>query len=73
MAFFMQQIIQSMNAETEPIGVIEEIQGPVVDIVCDRLPPLHQALFCVFDHEYYPFEVYLHLDAHHRAASNRRP
>jgi F-type H+/Na+-transporting ATPase subunit beta len=59
----MQQIIQSMYAETEPIGVIEEIQGPVVDIVCDRLPPLHQALFCAFDYEYYPFEVYLHLDA----------
>ena len=59
----MQQMIQSMQALTDPIGVIEEIQGPVVDIVCDRLPPLHQALFCAFDHEYYPFEVYLHLDA----------
>ncbi len=60
----MQQIIQSMHAKADPIGIIEEIQGPVVDIVCDRLPPLHQALFCIFDHEYYPFEVYLHLDAH---------
>lgn len=60
----MQQIIQSIHAETDPIGVIEEIQGPVVDVACDRLPPLHQALYCVFGHEYYPFEVYRHLDAH---------
>ena len=59
----MQQMIQSMHAKTDPIGVIEEIHGPVVDVMCDRLPPLHQALFCAFDHEYYPFEVYRHLDA----------
>ncbi|MDO8310838.1 MAG: F0F1 ATP synthase subunit beta [Sideroxyarcus sp.] len=45
-----------------PIGTIEEVHGPVVNIVCDRLPPLHQALFCAFDHEHYTFEVYRHLD-----------
>ncbi|MBI5626986.1 MAG: F0F1 ATP synthase subunit beta, partial [Nitrosomonadales bacterium] len=42
--------------------MIEEVHGPVIDVVCDRLPPLHQALFCAFDHEHYTFEVYRHLD-----------
>ena len=59
----MHQMIEVMQADTKPIGVIEEIHGPVVDIACERLPPLHQALYCAFDHEYYPFEVYRHLDA----------
>lgn len=45
-----------------PIGVIEEVHGPVVDIACERLPPLHQAIFAVFDHERFIFEVHLHLD-----------
>lgn len=27
------------------IGVIEAVQGPVVDIVCERLPPLDWGLF----------------------------
>jgi F-type H+-transporting ATPase subunit beta len=45
-----------------PIGVIEEVHGPVVDIACDRLPPLHQALFAAFDHERFTFEVHRHLD-----------
>jgi F-type H+/Na+-transporting ATPase subunit beta len=57
-----EQIPQSMQAVGEAIGTIEEVHGPVVNIVCDRLPPLHQALFCVFDHESYTFEVYRHLD-----------
>ncbi|WP_304053178.1 hypothetical protein [Nitrosomonas communis] len=35
----------------------------MVDVLCERLPPLHQALFSAFDHEYYPFDVYRHLDA----------
>ena len=58
----MEQIPQSMQAVGEAIGTIEEVHGPVVNIVCDRLPPLHQALFCVFDRESYTFEVYRHLD-----------
>ncbi len=57
----MTQPIQSTN---DPIGFIEEVHGPVVDMVCNHLPPLHQSLFCSFEHEYYPFEVYRHLDAH---------
>ncbi len=31
------------------IGTICEVHGPVVDIVCDYLPPLHQALFTHID------------------------
>lgn len=58
----MEQATQSMQAVGKAIGTIEEVHGPVVNIVCDRLPPLHQALFCVFDHESYTFEVYRHLD-----------
>jgi hypothetical protein len=27
-----------------PIGVIAQVDGPVVDISCTALPPLHQAL-----------------------------
>ena len=48
--------------EADALGVIEEVHGPVVDIVCSRLPPLHQALFASLDHERYIFEVYRHLD-----------
>jgi F-type H+-transporting ATPase subunit beta len=60
----MEQTTQSMQAVGEAIGTIEEVHGPVVNIVCDPLPPLHQALFCAFDHESYTFEVYRHLDEH---------
>lgn len=44
------------------IGTICEIHGPVVDIVCDYLPPLHQALYASIDHEAYIFEAHQHLD-----------
>lgn len=58
--------MQTVADMTEPagnlIGVIEEVHGPVVDILCDRLPPLHQALFTSFDHEHFVFEVHRHLD-----------
>ena len=60
----MERITQPTQLGDEPIGAIEEVHGPVVDIVCGRLPPLHQALFCAFDHERYTFEVYRHLDEH---------
>jgi hypothetical protein len=34
--------------EQPPLGVIEEVHGPVIDILCSRLPPLHRAVyFCV--------------------------
>ena len=62
-----------------PLGVIEEVHGPVIDILCNRLPPLHQALYVCLDGERYTFEVHRHLDesraraiALHRTAGLRR-
>jgi F-type H+-transporting ATPase subunit beta len=48
-----------------PIGHITEVYGPVVDIACDPLPPLHRALHAAIDHERYVFEVHQHLDRSH--------
>lgn len=48
-----------------PIGMIASVHGPVVDIACERLPPLHQALCSALDGERYTFEVYQHLDERH--------
>ena len=65
--------------QVEPIGTIAEIQGPVVVISCERLPPLHQALHAAFDDETCVFEVHQHLDERraraitlHRTAGLRR-
>jgi len=59
--------------------VIEEVHGPVIDILCSRLPPLHQAVYVCLDGERYTFEVHRHLDesraraiALHRTAGLRR-
>ena len=49
----------------EETGVIVKVHGPVVDISCTRLPPIHQALHAAMDHETYTFEVYQHLDERH--------
>ncbi|HEX6531606.1 MAG TPA: F0F1 ATP synthase subunit beta [Nitrospira sp.] len=49
----------------EAVGVIAKVHGPVVDISCTRLPPMHQALRAAMDHETYTFEVYQHLDERH--------
>jgi F-type H+/Na+-transporting ATPase subunit beta len=57
-----------------PIGTIAEIHGPVVDVVCERLPPLHQALVARIDHEAYLLEVHQHLDQSRlRAVALNRP
>lgn len=56
----MEKAVHSLH--NDAIGTIEEVHGPVVDIFCDRLPPLHQALHCTFDGESYILEVYRHLD-----------
>lgn len=48
-----------------PIGTIASVHGPVVDIACEHLPPLHQALCSALDNERYTFEVYQHLDERH--------
>lgn len=49
----------------QPVGTIAEVHGPVVLIDCSRLPPLRQALFAVFDHTRYLFEVHQHIDERH--------
>ena len=61
------------------LGFIEEVHGPVIDIRCTRLPPLHRALYVLMGEERYPFEVYRHLDEHrvraialHRTGGLRR-
>jgi F-type H+-transporting ATPase subunit beta len=41
------------------------VHGPVVDIVCETLPPLYRALCARLDHETYVFEVHRHLDQQH--------
>jgi F-type H+-transporting ATPase subunit beta len=49
----------------ESIGTIVRIQGPVVDIACERLPALHRALRAHTEREVYTFEVHQHLDPGH--------
>ncbi|MEQ1803771.1 MAG: F0F1 ATP synthase subunit beta [Burkholderiaceae bacterium] len=44
------------------IGTVTEVHGPVVEIACERLPPLHQALYVVIGNEAYTFEAHQHLD-----------
>jgi F-type H+-transporting ATPase subunit beta len=48
-----------------PIGTIAAVHGPVVDLVCRCLPPLHQAVYAAVDHERYVFEVHQHVDEGH--------
>ena len=57
----IEAIARLTNAST-PIGTICQIHGPVVDIICDHLPPLHQALYARINHETYTFEAHQHLD-----------
>ncbi|BCB26891.1 ATP synthase subunit beta [Sulfurimicrobium lacus] len=75
----MQTTSDDRQTSSVPIGLIEEVHGPVVDIACDRLPPLNQALFAAFGGERFTFEVHRHLDerraraiALHRTSGLRR-
>lgn len=61
------------------VGAIAQVDGPVVDIACAILPPLHRALVSKLDDRTYTFEVHQHLDekhvraiALHRTAGLRR-
>jgi len=47
-----------------PVGHVVEIHGPVVDIACEKLPPLHRALTVSIDSENAVLEVLHHLDPH---------
>jgi F-type H+-transporting ATPase subunit beta len=49
----------------EAIGRIHEVQGPVVVIRCERLPPLRRALCLRLAGEEVIFEVHQHLDERH--------
>jgi F-type H+-transporting ATPase subunit beta len=53
------------------IGTIARVRGPVVDIACEALPPLHEALLARYDDELYTFEVHQHLDETHVRAVTR--
>jgi F-type H+-transporting ATPase subunit beta len=51
-------------AEPRPIGVIEQVSGPVVDVACTGpLPALHDALRVELDGSARLLEVHRHLDA----------
>ena len=48
-----------------PIGVVEQVSGPVVDVACaGELPALHDALRVALDGEPRLLEVHRHIDAH---------
>ena len=62
-----------------PLGVIDEVQGAVVDIVCSTLPPLHRELYISLGSGCCRLEVHRHLDpqrvraiALHRTSGLRR-
>lgn len=52
----------SASCPDQAMGLIEEVHGPVVDIRCACLPPLHQALYADLDGTRHVFEVHHHLD-----------
>ena len=64
----------------EPLGLIEEVHGPVVDVACVSLPPLHRALYAESEGVRHVFEVHHHLDEnrvrtvalHHTGGLRRR-
>ncbi|MDA8092938.1 MAG: F0F1 ATP synthase subunit beta [Betaproteobacteria bacterium] len=53
------------SEEQDPLGTVVEIQGPVIDIACEALPPLHRALVAYVGAEPYTLEVHQHLDPTH--------
>jgi len=53
---------ESVASKESPIGKISEVHGPVVVMECELLPPRHQALYTLLDHETCLFEVHQHLD-----------
>lgn len=61
------------------VGTIERVDGPVVDVLCDEIPPMHQALYVEHDGQRYVLEVYRDIDEHqvrtialHRTGGLRR-
>ena len=56
------EALDRLTHSSQQIGTISEVHGPVVDIVCEYLPPLHQALFACIGHDVFRFEAHQHLD-----------
>ena len=57
--------VAAHRTDTGMVGTITEVQGPVVVIACEQLPPLRQALYAEIDGNRYLFEVHQHLDERH--------
>jgi len=57
--------MQDIKIAGKYIGTIIEVQGPVVIIACNFLPPMHQALKTEHNNDIYILEVYQHLDHKH--------
>ena len=53
------------DTERQPVGTIAEVHGPVVNIRCATLPPLHQALTVQVEGEPYMLEVFQHVNERH--------
>ena len=53
-----------MPSSPAAIGHVVEVHGPVVDIACETLPPLHRALTVAIDGGSAVLEVLHHLDPH---------
>jgi F-type H+-transporting ATPase subunit beta len=56
----------------QAMGHLHEVEGPVVVIRCERLPPLGRALYARLDGENVLFEVHQHLDEHRLRAITLR-
>ena len=63
--FLVAVTLTMKNTDPAVIGQITEVHGPVVQIACKRLPPLHQALKATSGADSYVLEVYQHLDERH--------
>jgi F-type H+/Na+-transporting ATPase subunit beta len=57
--------MEPKSAETSAIGVVTQVEGPVLQVACRHLPPLHRALKTGAGGESYLLEVYQHLDEGH--------
>ena len=53
----------SESTRGRTIGWIEQVHGAVVDVACDSLPALHEALEVEVDGKIHTLEVHRHLDA----------
>jgi F-type H+/Na+-transporting ATPase subunit beta len=59
------QDLVAVEPSAAAIGRVAEVHGPVVDIACETLPPLHRALRVTTGDESAVLEVLHHLDSHH--------